>query len=173
MAGLNRIPSSMIRARGKVGGLVSNAGTSLEVLTDDTSSPYLVKGGLDITTGVLTLTLSDSSTITIDGFFTANTVVQGQQGLQGLAGKDGRDGIDGTDGEKGATGCQGAVGPRGPTGDTGPRGERGLQGATGPTGPKGERGDDGYVQLFIQSADYDPASVEGTYVKAGAIWVIP
>jgi len=174
MAGgeLTRLPVSMLRARGRTGAPLKNTGTSVQVSdTVDQAAPYLSAGHLDQLTGVLQLSNSDGTYVSIDGFFTANTTVQGNAGPRGLSGLDGRDGSDGRDGEQGPTGCQGPAGPRGDTGPEGPRGPQGIQGPAGPTGAPGPRGDDGFVQIFVQGTD--PASMEGSICKPGALWVKP
>lgn len=174
MAGgeLTRLPVSMLRARGRTGASLKNTGSSVQVSeTNDQASPFLNGGHLDQLTGILQLSNSDGTYVSIDGFFTANSIVQGNAGPRGLSGLNGRDGSDGRDGEQGPTGCQGPAGPRGDTGPEGPRGPQGIQGPAGPTGAPGPRGDDGFVQIFIQQAD--PAAQEGSIVKPGAMWVKP
>lgn len=172
MGELTRLPVGMIHARGRVGGNLKNAGTSLQVAEQDESqTPYPVSGHLDQLTGVLQLTLSDNTFIKVDGFFTTNSIVQGPSGPRGNAGLNGRDGADGRDGEQGPTGCQGPAGPRGDIGPEGPRGPQGIQGPPGPQGTPGPRGEDGFVQIFIQTDD--PSQAEGSYVKPGTLWVKP
>lgn len=173
MAGeLTRLPVSMLRARGKTGASLKNTGSSVQVSeSEDSANITVVSGHLDQLTGVLQLQMSDGSKVRVDGFFTANSIVQGQAGPQGLPGLDGRDGSDGRDGEQGATGCQGPAGPRGEAGPEGPRGPQGIQGPAGPEGSQGPRGEDGFVSVFIQTDD--PAASEGSLVVAGTLWVKP
>lgn len=172
MSGVTKLPVSMLQARGVTGGTLKNTGTSVEVAQDsDLMAPYPTTGSLDQSSGILTIELSDGSTIRIDGFFTTNSIVQGPAGPRGEKGRDGRDGNDGRDGDQGPTGCQGPAGPRGEQGPEGPRGPQGIQGPAGPQGIPGERGEDGFVQIFIQ--DNDPAEQEGSLVRAGTLWVKP
>lgn len=172
MGELTRVPVEMVRARGRVGANLKNTGTSLQVAeSDETQTPFPVSGHLDQLTGVLQLTLSDNTFIKVDGFFTTNSIVQGPSGPRGLGGLNGRDGADGRDGEQGPTGCQGPAGPRGDIGPEGPRGPQGIQGPPGPQGTPGPRGEDGFVQVWIQSDD--PATMEGSNVLPGALWVKP
>lgn len=172
MAGeLTRLPVSMLRARGKTGGTLKNTGTSVQVSTnEDVTVPTLQSGTLT-QNGVLQLRMTDGSYLEIDGFYTANSLVQGPAGPRGYAGENGRDGTNGRDGEQGATGCQGPAGPRGDTGPEGPRGPQGIQGPAGPKGEPGPRGSDGFVQVFIQNDD--PSAMEGSVCKPGALWVKP
>lgn len=173
MAGaITRLPVSMLTARGRAGANLKNAGTSVQVSeTDETKSPTLISGHLEQTSGVLQLNLDDGTNVKVSGFYTSNSIVQGPVGPQGLPGLDGRDGADGRDGEQGATGCQGPAGPRGEAGPEGPRGPQGIQGPAGPQGTPGPRGEDGFVQIFIQTSD--PATMEGSLVQPGALWVKP
>lgn len=172
MGELTRLDAQMIRARGRTGGVLRNTGTSLQVSdTDENAAPVLTSGNLNQLTGVLNLTISDGTFVQIGGFFTANSVVQGQAGPQGLKGRDGQNGNDGTDGEQGPTGCMGPAGPRGDVGPEGPRGPQGIQGSPGPQGVPGPRGEDGFVQVYIQAED--PSQQEGSFVKPGSFWVKP
>jgi hypothetical protein len=171
MTELTRMPVSMLHARGKTGGNLKNTGTKVQVATEaENAVPSLVAGTLN-QNGLLRLRMSDGTYVEVDGFYTANSIIQGPAGPRGFAGENGRDGTNGRDGEQGATGCQGPAGPRGDTGPEGPRGPQGIQGPPGPKGEPGPRGSDGFVQVFIQSAD--PSAMEGTTVKAGALWVKP
>lgn len=171
MGDMTRVPVTMLRARGRTGASLKNTGSSVQVATDDDKLvPTLVSGTLN-PNGVLRLKMSDGEYVEIDGFYTANSLIQGPAGPRGYAGENGRDGTNGRDGEQGATGCQGPAGPRGDTGPEGPRGPQGIQGPAGPKGEPGPRGSDGFVQVYIQSED--PSAMEGSVVKAGAIWVKP
>ena len=170
--GVTRVPLSLIRSKGKAGDQIVDTGAGLAAEgPDSNTSIYVTGGNADATNGTLTLTLSNGSTIKIEGFLTTSAIGQGTPGPQGLPGRDGTDGIDGRDGEKGPTGCQGPEGPRGVTGPQGERGPQGLQGPTGPTGPQGIRGDDGFVQIWIQ--DENPEITNPAALVAGALWVKP
>jgi hypothetical protein len=72
-----------------------------------------------VSNGVLTLTLSDGSTVTVTGTVT---------------------GPEGPAGPTGATGATGPAGAAGATGATGDKGDKGDTGATGPPGPEGPAG---------------------------------
>lgn len=169
---MTRLPVDMLYARGRTGANLKNTGSSVQVAQEDAAEyPVLVGGTVNQLTGVLTLTLSDNSKIEIGGLFTASTMVEGPPGPRGYPGANGRDGTNGRDGEQGATGCQGPPGPRGDTGPEGPRGPQGIQGPPGPKGEPGPRGSDGFVQIFIQSEN--PAAMEGTLCKPGALWIKP
>lgn len=172
MAELTRLPVKMITARGRVGASLRNTGNSVGVSeVEDDQQVFLVSGQLDPLTGSLLLRNNDDTVVRIDGFFTANTIVQGNVGPKGLPGMNGMDGANGRDGEQGATGCQGPAGPRGDVGPQGSRGPQGIQGNPGPQGEQGIRGEDGFVQVYIQNVD--PSSQEGSNIRAGALWVKP
>ena len=171
MGDLTRLPVSMLKARGRTGATLKNTGTSVEVAeTEENAVPSLISGILN-PNGMLRLKLSDGTNVDIDGFYTANSLIQGPVGPRGFNGENGRDGTNGRDGDQGATGCQGPAGPRGDTGPEGPRGPQGIQGPPGPKGEAGPRGSDGFMQVFIQESD--PSSMEGSAVRAGALWVKP
>lgn len=172
MAGATRVPLSLLQSKGKPGDSVVDTGAGLATETPGVSQNIsVVSGSADANTGVLTLKMSDGSSVKIEGFLTTSAIGQGVPGPQGLPGRDGTDGLDGRDGEKGPTGCQGPAGPRGVAGPQGERGPQGPQGPTGPTGPQGLRGDDGFVQVWIQ--DENPETTNPAALVAGALWIKP
>ena len=151
MAGLTRIPTSMIFAPGQPSEtevVVDNERlTTGEPLESDISE--IASGYYDWQLGILSLTMYNGNIVRISGFPTPGSIPQGPTGPQGLPGKDGRDGRDGKDGAPGPQGCEGPPGPQGASGPTGPdgrdgaMGQQGPRGCPGPKGPPGERGPTG------------------------------
>lgn len=158
----------MLDGRGIPGSDVRYDGKSIVLSPEENTNNLGVAGGyFDDATGVLTLTLVNGQTVEISGFMTQGNVGVGQSGPQGLSGADGTDGLIGSNGETGFTGCAGPAGAQGAQGPQGPKGDTGPTGPKGATGPQGEPGEDGFVQIFIQTAD--PAAM----AKPGALWVKP
>ena len=190
MAGLTKIPPSMISTRNSaIGNVLKDTGTQFEPSNDEESSSSGVKSAVfDKETGVLTLTNTDATTVRIEGLPTANNIgvgATGPTGPQGLTGQNGRNGKDGRDG---ATGCigpkgdvgpagpaggYGGIGPRGPVGPTGPTGIQGLPGAqgeigpTGPTGPQGIQGNSGGAGMTGPQGQQGPAGATGPQGQIG------
>lgn len=172
MAGVTKIPLSMVAAKGKAGSKVENTGNGLALEEGSPSTASVLTGGtLDSNTGILILNLSNGQKIQISGFLTPSSIGKGEPGPQGLPGRDGIDGLNGKDGERGPTGYQGPAGPRGPQGIQGERGPQGPAGPTGPQGAQGQRGDDGFLQIFIQSEP--PEETNASSIMPGALWVRP
>lgn len=142
MAGLTRIPSGMVRAKGvKDSSVLEVKNERLSAIAPTDAVVSEVENALyDSTQGVLTLTFYNGEQLRVSGFPTASKIPAGPTGPQGLAGKDGKNGTNGT---KGATGSEGCAGPQGQIGQTGPKGATGRTGQQGPIGPTGPQGPTG------------------------------
>lgn len=185
---LTKVKLSLIQGVGDLDALVANTGAHLDV-GDYSSKPEVSLTALnyDRDLGILILTLSDGSTVNVEGFVNDGNMRLGRIGDYGSTGKPGDTGITGVDGSKGLkgpqgfrglTGARGLTGLRGRKGDTGPqgfRGDTGLRGVTGNTGPlgitggtgaTGRKGSDSTIPIVI--SETDPGAI-----GAGSFWVKP
>lgn len=129
-------------------------------------APNGMTAAFDRSTGILSLSFANGSSVNVKGFPTIDDIksgATGKQGIRGLTGRAGTNGRDGKDGEKGCAGRkgdrgrQGATGPTGPVGNTGPTGSTGPEGNTGPTGPRGK---DSLTDRYTAIPLIDPLSGE-------------
>ena len=131
----------------------------------------LVQGSFDSMTGVLTLHMSDSSVVQVNGFITTSNIGEGPQGATGPEGKAGLNGRHGIDGRPGLQGCIGPKGNPGPRGKTGPQGPPGVSGGAGytgpqgPIGPPGPAGIDGKTPVFLKVENAGSETYEGSSIK--------
>jgi hypothetical protein len=132
-----------------VGGSVSGGVLTITGGGGGGGSSTTITSGAVNSSGILTLTLSNGSTVTVTGSLTGPQGPQGNTGPTGPAGPQGSTGAAST-----VAGPQGAQGPQGNTGSTGAQGPQGIQGpqgntgGTGATGPQGPTGPSGFAGLI-------------------------
>lgn len=167
---LVKLPPSMISGGIAPAGHTLGKDTANSVSFIDPSDANENSGGIqanfDPLNGVLSLSLSDGSSLNVEGFPTMDQLKQGREGkqglrgLQGTPGQGGRDGRDGGEGCPGPKGDQGRPGTTGPTGPLGPAGDTGIPGPLGPTGPMGPPGRDAIIDEYTVSQILDPLTGE-------------
>lgn len=147
--------------------LVVNNGTIGSASAQSVAVNEVESINYDASSGTLTLTFYNGSTVACSGFPTISNIPQGDQGPQGDAGRDGRDGRDGVNGSAGAQGCTGTDGATGATGPQGPDGRQGPDGNQGPQGPKGDPGDRGQIGATGATGATGPTGPTGTTGPTG------
>ena len=170
---------------------------SLSKYLDDTNLAKISSGSID-SSGILTITRSDSSTFTIDlsslldstkltssevlalGFLRTDmsnvttlssstvTTLKGPSGIAGVAGPKGYTGSRGNTGYTGSKGTNGDIGSVGNTGYTGSIGNTGYTGSRGNTGYTGSRGNTGYTGSIGNNGANGPTGYRGSIGYSGA-----
>ena len=175
---ITKIEAAMISTGDKPVGSVAQV-TSEGVLSitepsaTEGSTPNGLNASFDRSTGILSLSFDNGSSLKVTGFPTLEDIKSGATGKQGIRGLQGRAGTNGRDGKNGEKGCaggkgdrgrQGNTGPTGPVGNTGPTGATGDIGNTGPTGPRGK---DSLTDRYTAIPVIDPLSGKA-YINAYA-----